>query len=406
VAIVNVVIIGLVVIGLVLYYFTPWGGVHPLADWMVNLAHFLSGQAPPWLAQASFWLLGTAFSISNWLGMASVYQEATWDIYAAHWIGLTVANLVAFVWGHRNLFGPAYELSRQTDRTAIELQRAKLPRPSLLTYSVAPYFVYGTLYFTFLFMDRVIGWSAGQEPLPMIIWFRTPYELGLDWALLSMLLTIAMLEYTIHEFGSVIIPVQEQRKALQIETVENHVQERKEKQAEQSDLDKVAVTPHPLNAFADIAVARQFKNHNKFFFKFYIRQLLLLAGISIVSILVTYYGVLWLRRFDDVKAIRDFFANPITFWVFYWSVGGYALLVWGMLNSVFFFFLSRPWFTIRTAGLVLVVNIVVGFILSRMFAYWYSVIGLTVGALLFAIIMTWYAVKVFRKLDYYYYSAY
>ncbi|MBN1994500.1 MAG: hypothetical protein JW953_17515 [Anaerolineae bacterium] len=419
VAIVMIVIIGLVVIGLVLYLFTGWGGINPLNTWLERFINFVITDAPGWFANAVLWFLGGIYALGLRLGYGDLYRETYWEIYAAHWIGLSVANISVFIWGHRKLFGPVYYLERLTSSMASQLRRATLPRRSILIYSVAPYFVYGALYFIFLFTDRVISWSTSTEPLPLLIWFRTPYELGVDWALLSLLLTIAMLEYTIHEFGSVIIPVQEQRKALGVKTApvgksQAHANPApwyarllgRPKGKPETSLNKVTVQPHPLNAEAEIAVARKLEDHNNFFFRFYMRQLLLLTGIAVISILITYYAVIWLQRFDDVKAVRDFFANPITFWVFYWAVVGYSFLVWGMLNSVFFFFLSRPWHTIRMMGIVLIINILVGFILSRMFAYWLGVVGLTVGSFFFAVLMTWYAVKVFRNLDYYYYSAY
>ncbi len=405
VAIVMIVIIGLVVIGLVLYVFTPWGNAYPLAWGTVGFLNFIANWAPAWLARIVFWIIATLYAIANWLGVFYPYRGPTWNIYAAHWIGLAVAGLVAFLWGHRKLFWPAFRLAEEPGSEAAQRRRAILPRASILTYAVSPYFVYGTLYFAFLFLDRVISWSAGEEPLPLLIWFRTPYELGLDWALLSMLLTIAMLEYTVHEFGSVIVPVQTQRKALQLK-YQAKKEKRHRENKERTPLDKQTVLTHPLNPDAEIEVTRQFKSHNNYFFRFYLRQVLLLVCVSVVSILVTYYGVLWLRRFDDVKAVRDFFANPITFWVFYISVIGYAFLVWGMLNSVFSFFLSRPWLTIRTIAIAFVINLIIGYILSRMVAYWYGAVGMTVGALVFAIMMTWYTFKVFRNLDYYYYSAY
>ena len=78
----------------------------------------------------------------------------------------------------------------------------------------------------------------------------------------------------------------------------------------------------------------------------------------------------------------------------------------GLMNSVFVFSLSRPMFVLQAITAAVVVNAVVGFVLSRTLAYWYSVVGLTVGALVFAAVSTRYAMRVFRNLDYYYYSAY
>ena len=86
---------------------------------------------------------------------------------------------------------------------------SRLPRPAVFVHIVKPFLAYGTLYFTFLFTDRMVGWTASDAPLPLFLWFRTSYELGMDWALIALVFTIAVLEYTIHEFGRVIIPYQQ-----------------------------------------------------------------------------------------------------------------------------------------------------------------------------------------------------
>lgn len=286
-----------------------------------------------------------------------IMRSTSWSVYVAHWLGLSTVNLLALLWGYR-------VLSQRARRVSGELRLARLPRLSVLAYVAAPYFAYGVLYFGFLFLDRLIGWSAGREPLPLPIWFRTAYELGVDWALLSLILTIALLEYTVHEFAAIIIPAQKRFSAFRI------------------------------------------AEHNRFFTRFYLRQLLLLAGIAVLSAILTYKGVLWFRRYDQIRQVRDFFASPITFQVFYWAVVGYSLTVWGLMNDVFFFSLSRPAFALHAIGLAIAANASIGFVLSRILDYWYSVVGLTIGAFVFAAVTTRHAVRIFRNMDYYYYSAY
>ena len=57
-------------------------------------------------------------------------------------------------------------------------------------------------------------------------------------------------------------------------------------------------------------------------------------------------------------------------------------------------------------GAGLLTNFLVGFVFSRAFDYYYSVIGLTAGAIVFAVMSTYYAYHFFKNYDYYYYSAY
>jgi hypothetical protein len=53
-----------------------------------------------------------------------------------------------------------------------------------------------------------------------------------------------------------------------------------------------------------------------------------------------------------------------------------------------------------------VANAAVGFAASRWLGYEFAVVGLLAGALVFAVVSTTLAAGVFRRFDFYYYSAY
>jgi hypothetical protein len=315
-----------------------------------------------WLFMAVLYTLQMKVAIvaSTSVGLVvigGVLNGTGFGVYAAHWGGLILSNVIAFSLGFRVLRKRARGVSG-------DMELAELPRDSILAYSTGPYFAYGICYFLYLFLDRLVGWSAGDDPLPFVIWFRTPYELGLDWALLSLVLTIALLEYTINEFSALIIPVQKRFSGF--------------------DRD----------------------GHNAYFQRFYRRQLTTLAGLSVFSAWLTFVAVGSLRRFDSLKQARDFFASPLTYQVYWVGAVGYALLVWALMNGVFFFCLSRPWFVLKSIGPALVVNLLVGFVASRAGAYWMSACGLAAGALVFGIMSSRFMRRVMNRLDYFYYSAY
>ena len=332
----------------------------PLTFVLVALVYYMLLSAL-WLFMAVLYTLQlrlaiVASSVVGLVVIAAVLAVAPHiGIYVAHWIGMVASNALAWACGHR-------VFKRRAAGVAGETALAKLPRDAILAYSVGPYFGYGVLYFGFLFVDRVIAWSAGEQQFLVV--FRTPYELGLDWALLSLILPVALLEYTINEFSALIIPMQKRFSALDLEA------------------------------------------HNRWFQRFYRRQLALLAGFVALSVVLVFNGVLALRHFQGSSQVRDFFADPITYEVYFLGALGYALLVWGLMNGVFFFSLSRPFFVLRAIGAGLVAGIAVGFVLSRTIEYWLAAAGLVVGAAVFAAITARYAARVLRELDYYYYSAY
>ena len=301
-----------------------------------------------------------AILLSTVIGGVLVWVIMTylgWSIYIAHAAGIIASNLIAFLWGRQILVRKA--------RDVAGVQKlAQMPRYSIIAWAVSPYFVYGVMYFGFLFLDRVVGWSApyspGGEPSPYIIWFRTAYEVGIDLALISLILTIAMLEYTINEFSTMLIPLQES------------------------------------------VAASDVRRHNRSFKGFYVRQLILLVVVAAVSMLVSDIVVDWLRTLP-FAAMGD---NLVTPFVYFWGKWGYAFLALGLLNAVFFLSLSRPRFVLKSLGVGFLVNVVIGFLLSRVVVYYYSVIGLVAGAVVFGALSTWYAWRVMDKLDYYYYSSY
>lgn len=278
----------------------------------------------------------------------------------AHIIGVSVAIILAFASG--------YLILRRRAKKSEEKFRAKeMPRLSMLLYSVAPYLFYGFFYFLFLCLDRLVSWSCHKEVVPYLITFRVPYELGMCWALLSLVLTIGVLEYSMEEFSQTIIPRQLRFRAKDI------------------------------NGF------------NTEYTGFYLRNTILFLIVAFLSILFVYFGMFLLARLNQEWGIFygiEHFFNPITYFVFFFAAVGYVFLAWGLFNSIFFFALSRPAFVLKSIIPALLVNFVVGFLLSRLFGYYWGVLGLTFGALVFMIISSIYAKRVFDQLDYYYYSAY
>lgn len=279
-------------------------------------------------------------------------------IYLSQWVGIIVGALIMYGYGFL-YYRIKIKILRQ------ELTQQELPNREVNWYNTYRYFIYGVCYFAFLFTDRILAWSAGPPPPAYIIWFNTPYELGMDWALISLVITIAMLEFSIHSFSRKLIPAQK------------------------------------------IALINRIKDFNKYFRRFYFRQIILLLVVGTLSIILTYYGVLSLRVYQDtIPEIRDFFANPMTFRVFWFASVGYLLLIYGLLNSLFFFTMNRPEFVMYSMIGALVVNILVGFLCSRIMGLEYAVLGLVAGSFVFALTTGIIAVRFFKHLDYFYYSAY
>lgn len=280
------------------------------------------------------------------------------DVYLSQWLGIGLAVLLMLVYTRFYFNIKIHTMNK-------ELLAAVLPRFEVTYYENYRYFLYGLGYFLFLFMDRILAWSAGPPPPPYIIWFNTPYELGMDWALLSLILTVGVLEYSINSFSRLLIPKQ---KGIFI---------------------------------------NQVQKFNNYFFSYYIRQLALLIGVGTLSIVAAYYGVMYLKPLGaKYELINDFFSSTITFKVFWIASIGYLLLSIGLMHTLFFFTLARPRYVIYSMIIAILVNFFIGYILSRTIHYYDAVYGLVAGSIVFAVVSGIVAIRFFRQMDYYYYSAY
>ena len=296
--------------------------------------------------------------VGAWVGVFAVLLAIVdTSVYVAQWGGAAAGIASSALVG-------AWRLHRLVRETGPERALEVLPPARQLAREVAPYFWYGVLYFTLVFADRIVGWTKAT-PAHYAVYFHGPYELGRDWALLTMLLTVALLDHTINAFAVGLGPTQRR--------------------------------------FA----ARDLRLHNRSFQLFYLRQVVLLAVLVAISAAVLWLGGLWLRdAAGSLVEIRDFFSESVTYRVFIWAALGYGLLVWGLLNAVFFFFVSRPAYALRPLVWGIGLGVAVGIGLSRSGIYWESVIGLAVGALVFAAGTTLYAIRLLDEIDYYAYASY
>jgi hypothetical protein len=292
-----------------------------------------------------------------WLGTFVILLRATnIGVYEAQWIAAAYGALIAAALG-------AEELARLVRRMPAERGVEHAPPARELISGTAIYFCYGALYFGFVFLDRLVAWTK-TTPHGYWIFFQRPYELGLDWALLTLLLAIALVDYTVTEFSGRLAPTQER--------------------------------------FDGASIAE----HNRSFQRFYARQLGLLTALVIFSAIAVYAGGIGIRDGISSSVVTGFFGDSTTYKVFMWAALGYGLLVWGLLNVTFFFYLSRPRYAVRPLLLGAGTAIVVGLLFSRLGGYWESVVGLAVGAFVFAAATTRYMIRMLDRFDFYYYSAY
>ncbi|WP_339648259.1 hypothetical protein [uncultured Salegentibacter sp.] len=272
--------------------------------------------------------------------------------YYIHWTGILVASLISV----------GYIYSFFHFKLKNEIAVKKKPKVMLSLYRNFNYFLYGTFIFLFVFLDRIVAWSSTlNRDIPYIIYYEKDYEIGMDLAILIFFLLGGVMEYAIHSY---------------IRHMDFH-----QLQTKYSD----------------------FQRFNDKMKKMYFKHLRLFAisaaGIAVLLYLIVTQPWGYSRGFDEIL-------SPLSIKVCILGSIGYLFLSLGMLNVLYLYTLGKhrkPLVAIISAFLV---NFIIGVFLSRWVSYEYSVMGMLVGSLLFAILTTRETYSFFKNLDYYYYASY
>jgi hypothetical protein len=295
-------------------------------------------------------------SVSIFVGTAiSIYlkQNTTLLVYVTHWIGIVCVIFIL------KLFLKIYFHILTKKQTNLGNSEIILP---VLLYHNFQYFFYGLFLYFFVFIDRILAWSTGiNGKLPFLVYFDKNYELGMDFAILVYLLLAGVLEYSIASFTKFIDIGQK---------ITNYD------------------TPEIFNSKLKTMYWQQI-------------ALLFVTATAAFFLIYTIMFAPW-----GFTALFHEKLNWINIKVTFIGGLGYVLLAWGMLNSLYLFTLgqvTKPLFAIIYACLL---NVAIGFFLSRFYSYECSVIGMLFGAALFVFLTLKANLKLFKNLDYYYYAAY
>lgn len=239
----------------------------------------------------------------------------------------------------------------------------RLPKMSVTIFSTLPYFIYGGMYFAFLYVDRIIAWTT-HEPsgMPFFILFRGYYELGLDFALLVLIIPMGISEVVLNKL---MVDIEASQKAFW-----------------GYEADKM----------------------NRIYVLQYWKRLALVGVIAALSAIIVYLFTHYVTNLFPSDVGRILITDPITRSVFFWALISYVFVAIALMNIVILFALSQPMFAIQSIWPALAINMVIGFVCSRWWGYEYAVIGLFIGSLVLLIISIRQVVRVLRNLDYYLYA--
>ncbi|MFP5247658.1 MAG: hypothetical protein ACLGH0_13285, partial [Thermoanaerobaculia bacterium] len=178
-----------------LFRLLPWPMVWIASAYYIGLSILWLNWALIYLVRKTWlFLVTTAIALAAVLIAAKMFGASP---LAANAIGLTLADVLSFVLA-------LLHLNRPRERRVVNP-----PRLTILVYSTSRFFLYGMLYNTFLFADRIIAWTSatGREDFPPYgFWLNVRYELGIDLALLVVMLLSGVVEHAAQRFSEELVP--------------------------------------------------------------------------------------------------------------------------------------------------------------------------------------------------------
>ncbi len=313
-----------------------------------------------WLSVTVMYILRKEILFS---GLIVVGIFIVYVLFVGFHINMIVSQLISLLFVSFLGIGLSLYFFKKAEAKAEKGIEPKLPKMSVTIYNTMPYFLYGILYFLFLFIDRIVAWSVDNAFHSYFIWFRGDYELGLDFSLLVLIIPMGINEVVLSRFMN---NIQLSQKSY---------------------------------------LGQDIHNMNAVYIRQYFVRVIIIFAVSVASAAGLYYALSVFMDIFNPAMGSIIYENPVTHFVFLLSLIAYVFLAIALMNAVTLFSLSQPHKVVRSITPAVMTNLVTGFVLSRWFGYEYAVVGLVVGSVVFVILSSIQVYSVLRKLDYYMYAA-
>lgn len=298
-----------------------------------------------WLACAMVSLVSLRWRIPViYLGAGAVFAVVRTYLgastLAAHTAALVAAVVLAVV-----MVREAFRGSRDRDTRT---ERLILPRTPVLLQSLAPHFIYGIAYFTFLFADRLSAGSALPAVSGLPFGIAPDYKRGMDLAFLVFLIVAGVVECC----------------------------------------NVAAMTAWRRDAAVATVGTPSFSNRLN-------RRRLVCLSIIVASF------VACAMLAAEVNTRVDFL-TPAGNAIFVAGCVGYALLAVGLLDALLLFGVNRPGVVLSALLPALLVNLIGGYAFSHIAGPQYAVAGLVCGSAVFVVLARRGAAMALRRPDFAY----
>lgn len=306
-----------------------------------------------WLSFASLYVVRREYILTLVTTGAVLVAYFLWryghNVLLAQAIAMLSATLVAtFTW---------LVIFRRQSRRWDHAGRIVKTRNSQLAYASGTYFLYGILYFVFIFADRLVSWTTATSFAPYSIWFRGQYELGMDWALVSLILPLGAAEAFVGYLVRWLMATQ------------GHVLERN---------------------VSDLATSTR---------STYLRLLAIYLVVAVVGTFLVRLGVEFAVQVRVLHGALP--TSSIESFVFSWASFAYIFLAIALFNILLMFSLAYPQPALRSLLISLAVDVGVGIVATRVLgAYQFAVLGLLAGVACLIVLTTRDVLRVLPRIDF------
>jgi hypothetical protein len=229
----------------------------------------------------------------------------------------------------------------------------RLPHLSILIYLLIPYFLYGITYFGFIFADRLVANITTAGHFTIVSGNNLEYQNSMDLALLDLLLIVPLVEYFSYKLITYWYDRAKRMTLAEVESLSWQLQKK---------------------------------------YWSLISRILLYFGL-LMSVTIMLLSILHRSQNDNILTIV--------------ACLGYLLFAIGLFNTVILLSLNRLHDVLGILATAMVIDFIVGYLLSSLFGIYLAAIGLIIGAAIFAINSTQKALKAIDRAEYcYFYSGY
>jgi hypothetical protein len=226
-----------------------------------------------------------------------------------------------------------------------------LPHLSVLVYLLVPYFLYGIVYFGFIFADRLVANIATAGHYSLVSGNSLGYQDSMDLALLDLLLIVPLVEYCSYKLITYWYKLAK------------------------------SMTLAEANSLGWILQKKYWSSLSRIFLYF----------VLLISLTIVILSILHRSQNDTILTII--------------ACVGYLLFAIGLFNTVILLSLDRLQDILGILATSMLIDFIVGYLLSSLFGVYFAVVGLIVGAIFFAVNSSQKILKAIDRAEYcYFYS--